>query len=99
LQTISAEDKRGRVMSFYTMAFLGMAPLGSLLTGTLAAWLGPQITLLINGLLCLGGAAFFGLYLPRLRAQVRPIYVRLNILPPLASGVAAASELENVVKE
>jgi MFS family permease len=99
LQTISAEDKRGRVMSFYTMAFLGMAPLGSLLTGTLAAWLGPQITLLINGSLCLGGAAFFGLYLPRLRAQVRPIYVRLNILPPLASGVAAASELENVVKE
>jgi MFS family permease len=99
LQTIIAEDKRGRVMSFYTMAFLGMAPLGSLLTGTLADWFGAQITLLINGSLCLAGAAFFGLYLPRLRALVRPIYVRLNILPPVTAGVAAASELESVMKD
>jgi MFS family permease len=99
LQTITPEEKRGRVMSFYTLAFLGMAPLGSLLTGGLAAWLGPPITLLINGLLCLTGAAFFGLSLPRLRELVRPIYVRLNILPPLATGVAAASELESALKD
>jgi MFS family permease len=65
LQTIVAEDKRGRVMSFYTMAFLGMTPLGSLLTGVLAAWVGPPITFLVNGLLCLAGAALFGLSLPR----------------------------------
>ncbi len=99
LQTITPEDKRGRVMSFYTMAFLGMAPLGSLLTGTLAAWIGPQITMLVNGFLCLTGAAFFGFHLPRLRALVRPIYVRLDILPPMTTGVAAASELENVVRD
>ncbi|HEY7427586.1 MAG TPA: MFS transporter [Gemmataceae bacterium] len=99
LQTIVAEDKRGRVMSFYTMAFLGMAPLGSLLTGVLAAWLGPPITLLINGLLCLVGAAFFAVNLPRLRVLVRPIYVRLNIVPPITTGIAAASELEMVTKE
>jgi MFS family permease len=61
VQTLVAEDKRGRVMSFYTMAFLGMAPLGSLLTGVLAAWLGLPIAFLINGLLCLAGAALFGL--------------------------------------
>jgi MFS family permease len=67
LQTIVAEDKRGRVMSFYTMAFLGMTPLGSLLTGGLAAWLGSSIALLINGVLCLTGAALFGLSLPRLQ--------------------------------
>lgn len=98
LQTISAEDKRGRVMSFYTLAFLGMAPLGSLLTGVLAARVGLTVTFLINGLLCLGGAVLFGLSLPRLRALVRPIYVRLNILP-LTTGIATASELETVMKE
>jgi MFS family permease len=99
LQTIVAEDKRGRVMSFYTMAFLGMAPLGSLLTGVLAACLGLPITFLINGLLCLSGAALFGLTLPRFHVLVRPIYVRLNILPPLSLGIATASELETVAKE
>jgi MFS family permease len=99
LQTIAAEDKRGRVMSFYTMAFLGMAPLGSLLTGVLAAWLGLPITCLINGLLCLTGAALFGLSLPRLHVLVRPIYARLNLLPPLTTGIATASDLEMVVKE
>jgi MFS family permease len=99
LQTIVDEDKRGRVMSFYTMAFLGMAPLGSLLTGTLAAWLGLPIACLINGVFCLIGAALFGLSLPRLRVLMRPTYVRLNILPPLATGISTASELENVAKE
>ena len=99
LQTIVAEDKRGRVMSFYTMAFLGMAPLGSLMTGALAAWLGPRITLHINGFLCLCGAVLFAISLPRLRTLVRPIYVRLNLLPPLTTGIAAASELETAMKE
>jgi MFS family permease len=99
LQTIVAEDKRGRVMSFYTLAFLGMAPLGSLLTGVLAAWLGLPLTFLINGLFCLAGAAFFGFSLPRLRVLVRPIYARLNILPPLTTSIATASDLETVMKE
>ena len=99
LQTIVAEDKRGRVMSFYTMAFLGMAPLGSLLTGVLAFWLGPRITLVINGSLCLTGAVLFAMSLPRLREVVRPIYARLNILPPVTTGIATASELESTMKE
>ncbi|HEY7311615.1 MAG TPA: MFS transporter [Gemmataceae bacterium] len=80
LQTIVAEDKRGRVMSFYTMAFLGMAPLGSLMTGVLADWLGLRIAFLINGLLCLAGAALFGIGLPRWRVLVRPIYVQRKIV-------------------
>lgn len=98
LQTIVAEDKRGRVMSFYTLASLGMAPLGSLLTGMLSVRLGSSITFFVNGLLCLTGALLFGVSLPRLRVQVRPSYVRLNILPPLAAGIAAASELETAMK-
>src|SRR5262249_36248190 len=47
LQTIVDEDKRGRVMSFYNMAFLGMAPFGSLLAGLLAGWVGAPATVLL----------------------------------------------------
>jgi MFS family permease len=81
LQTIVEEDKRGRVMSFYTMAFLGMAPVGSLLTGALATSLGVAGAFGVNGLVCLAAGLTFGSYLPRLRTLVRPIYLRLNILP------------------
>jgi MFS family permease len=93
LQTIVEEDKRGRVMSFYTMAFLGTAPLGSLLTGYLARAFGPRNTFLISGLLCVFGAGVFAIQFPRLRALVRPIYARLQILPPLPSDAQATTEL------
>jgi MFS family permease len=99
LQTIVDEDKRGRVMSFYTLAFLGMAPVGSLLTGALAAVLGPLTTFVVNGAACLVGALLFARQLPRLRALVRPIYVRLNILPEVAAGIHAATSLELATKE
>jgi MFS family permease len=90
LQTITEEDKRGRVMSFYTMAFLGMAPVGSLLTGALAEGLRVAGAFAVNGGVCLAAGLVFGSYLPRLRAHVRPIYMRLNILPapgPATDGV------------
>jgi MFS family permease len=93
LQTIVDEDKRGRVMSFYTMAFFGTAPLGSLLAGTLAERIGASTTLFLGGLVCLGAAAIFSRALPRLRAQVRPIYVRQGILPAVATGLQQATEL------
>ncbi|MDE3060012.1 MAG: MFS transporter [Pseudomonadota bacterium] len=99
LQTISDEDKRGRVMSFYTMAFLGMAPVGSLLTGYLASRLGLFAAFAINGVSCLLGALAFFLLLPRLRDIIRPIYVRLKLIPPLAAGLQAASELRLIAKE
>lgn len=59
LQTIVDDDKRGRVMSFYTMAFMGMAPLGSLLAGSLASRIGARSTLIIGGIACFVGATFF----------------------------------------
>jgi MFS family permease len=93
LQTIVEEDKRGRVMSFYTMAFLGTAPLGSLLTGYLARAFGPRNTFLISGALCVFGAGVFATQFPRLRALIRPIYARLQILPPLPSDAQATTEL------
>jgi MFS family permease len=93
LQTIVDEDKRGRVMSFYTMAFFGTAPLGSLLAGALAERIGANTTLFLGGVVCLAAAAVFTRALPRLRAQVRPIYVRQGILPAVATGLQQATEL------
>ena len=93
IQTIVDDDKRGRVMSFYMMAFVGTAPLGSLLAGALASSIGAPKTLLIGGVLCILGAVAFARKLPELRKKVHPIYVRLGIIPELASGIQTATEL------
>lgn len=93
LQTIVDEDKRGRVMSFYTMAFMGTAPFGSLLAGGVAERVGTPYTLLLGGVGCVLGAAWFALSLPALRRDVRPIYVRIGILPEVATGIHTTSEL------
>ena len=90
LQTIVEDDMRGRVMSFYTMAFLGTAPLGSLLAGFVADHIGPMRTITLGGVACLIAAAIFALRLPTLRAHVRPIYVE--------RGILAAAEIEASVK-
>jgi MFS family permease len=99
IQTIVDEEKRGRVMSFYTMAFLGTAPFGSLFAGWLSARLGPQHTVLLSGILCMATAAWFSRELPAIRALVRPIYVRMGILPEVASGLQTASTLITSDKE
>jgi len=93
LQTIVDEDKRGRIMSLYTMAFMGMAPFGSLLAGTLASNIGAPATVRIGGIACLGAALWFQHKLPAIRALVRPIYIRLGIIPEVATGLQTATEL------
>ena len=92
LQTIVDDDKRGRVMSFYTMAFVGMAPFGSLLAGFLARNIGTPATIFIGGIACLSGAAYFYRRLPALREMVRSIYVKIGIIPEIASGIQSATE-------
>jgi len=92
LQTIVDDDKRGRVMSFFTMSFMGMTPFGSLFAGVVAGRLGAPVTVEIGGLACLVGALLFAIRLPALREKVRPIYARLGILPEVASGIQSASE-------
>jgi len=94
LQTIVEEDKRGRVMSFYSMAFMGVAPFGSLAAGIAARHIGAPLTLAIGGGLCIVGAAWFSTNLKAIRDHVRPIYRRLGILPEIASGIQAASALQ-----
>lgn len=93
IQTIVEDEKRGRVMSFYMMAFLGTVPFGSLISGWLSSRVGAPHTLLVGGVCCIAGAAWFARALPEIRAAVRPIYVRMGILPEVASAIANASEL------
>jgi predicted MFS family arabinose efflux permease len=93
LQTIVDEDKRGRVMSFYTMAFMGTAPFGSLLAGAVAHRIGAPYTLFFGGIGCILGALWFATTLPALRRDVRPIYVKIGILPEMAAGIQHSSEL------
>jgi len=80
LQTVVDEDKRGRMMSLYVMAFMGMAPFGSLAGGSLAARIGASNTLVIGGASCILGSFLFARKLPFIRKMVRPIYVRKGIL-------------------
>jgi MFS family permease len=93
LQTIVDDDKRGRIMSLYAMAFLGTVPFGSLLAGGLADWIGAPNTLIIGGVSCILGAFIFARKLPELKKMIQPIYVKFGIIPEVASGIQAASEL------
>jgi MFS family permease len=92
LQTIAETGKRGRVMSFYAMAFRGMSPFGSLIGGALGNSLGAPATLVISGSVCLAGSALYARKLPSMRPQVRPIYESLGILPQVAEGVQNGSD-------
>jgi MFS family permease len=80
IQTLVPEDKRGRVMSYYTMAFVGMAPFGSLLAGALAHKFGAPHAVMITGTFCLAGAAWFSTQLKSIRAIMRPIYIDMGII-------------------
>ena len=95
LQTIVQEDKRGRVMSFYAMAFQGTAPFGSLTAGAAASRIGAPHTLMIGGSICILGGLWFASQLPRIRAVVRPIYRKLGIIPEVAAGMQAAASLSS----
>jgi MFS family permease len=94
LQTIAADDKRGRVMSFYTLAILGMNPIGSLLAGGVAARVGVPVTMIGAGAICLAGAVWFYWKLPEIRSVIRPIYRELGILPQIAEGIESATILQ-----
>jgi MFS family permease len=94
MQTIVDENKRGRVMSFYTMAFIGVTPFGSLLAGMAASNIGASLTVIAGGLLCMVAALWFWRKLKEIRSVVRPIYVELGILPEVASGIQTASALQ-----
>lgn len=91
LQTLADDDKRGRVISLYATAFIGMAPLGALLAGFVARQIGAPMTLAIGGLFCILGALLFTRHLPSWRQMVRPVYAQKGIIPEIAEGLRAAT--------
>ncbi len=93
LQVIVDEDKRGRVMSFYTLAFMGAVPFGSLLAGSLASAIGAPLTLSISGICCILAAIVFARKLPALRAEIRPIYLKKGLIPEVVQGIQITSRM------
>jgi MFS family permease len=82
IQTIVDEQFRGRVMAFYTMAFFGSVPVGSLISGIVADYIGATATIRVGGLVCIVAGLWFAMRLPMLRAAVRPIYISRGIIAP-----------------
>ena len=91
IQTLVDEKMRGRVMSYYTMAFVGMAPFGSLLSGALAHAMGAPRTVIVSGVACILGSIWFTTQLAAIRKDMRPVYERLGIVPQ-AGPVQEAAE-------
>jgi len=94
MQTILEEDKRGRVMSFYSLSFMGILPFGSLISGALADKFGAPTTVIGGGALCIAVATWFSMQLKHVRRIVRPIYIQLGIIPEVAEGLQAATSFQ-----
>jgi len=82
IQTMSPDALRGRVMAVYSMMFMGMAPFGALMAGTLADRIGAPATVVLGGLACLVGAVIFASRWPGLRGEAR----QLILAQTIASG-------------
>ena len=83
IQSLVTDDKRARVMSYYTMAFFGAAPFGSLFAGALAHSIGAPHTVIVTGGFCIAGSLWFTRELPKIRKVMRPIYEQMGLLPAL----------------
>lgn len=93
IQTLSEEDKRGRVMSFYAMALMGMNPIGNLIAGASASAIGVPVTLLTGGIVTIFAAAWFERKRPVIRKYTRPVYIKKGIIKEVAEGIQTASTL------
>jgi predicted MFS family arabinose efflux permease len=80
VQTLAEEEKRGRVMSFYAMALMGMNPIGNLCAGSIASGIGISYTLLLSGIITIIAGIVFALVRSSLRKYTMPIYIRKGLL-------------------
>jgi MFS family permease len=96
IQSLVSEDKRARVMGYYTMAFVGTAPFGSLLAGALAHRIGAPHTALLTGAFCILGSLWFTAELPKLRSALRAIYQQKGLLPTIRPVASTVEETELV---
>jgi len=94
MQTLTEERMRGRVMSYYTLAMLGLAPFGNLLAGLMANAIGAPRTVMISGAICIAGGLWFWSQLRRIRAEMHPIYQRRGIFPTAGSVQKIGVDLE-----
>ncbi len=81
IQSLVPDDKRARAMSYYTMAFFGAAPFGSLLAGALAHRIGAPHTVIFTGAFCVAGSVWFTLDLPKVNGVMHPIYREMGLMP------------------
>jgi MFS family permease len=80
MQSMVDEEKRGRVMSIFTMSFTGTMPIGNLIIGAVAGIAGPTVTFMVSGVICIAVAFVFYRLLPQLRAAAAPLLARLNAI-------------------
>ena len=92
LQTLSREDKRGRVMGYMAMAFTGMAPVGSMALGAVEKFVGLQSIILLSGICCFTASLVFEHYRPVVRKYARPVYVEKGIIKEIAESIGSAEE-------
>jgi MFS family permease len=95
IQAMVPDELRGRVMSVYSMMFMGMAPWGALMGGAIADRLGAPVAVSAGAVAALGGAAIFGLRLPKLRVEAR----RLIIAQGMVGGDPAEEMTARVVED
>jgi len=95
IQAMVPDDLRGRVMSIYSMMFMGMAPFGAFLGGAVADRLGAPLAVLMGAVAGLGGAAMFGIRLPKIRAEAR----RLIVAQQMVGGEPAQEMTAAIAKE
>jgi MFS family permease len=93
IQTMVPDHLRGRLMAVYSMMFMGMAPMGSLLAGVLAERLGAPLTVAAGGAVCIIGASIFALRLPRLRTQARQLIVAQQMVGGVPAEQALGSDV------
>lgn len=92
LQTLSDEDKRGRVMGYLAMTFTGIAPVGSMTLGVLEKFTGLPSIIMISGICCISGALTFEHFRPLVRKHARVVYIRKGIISEIANGIDRAEE-------
>ena len=95
VQTMAQDRMRGRLMSFYAMSLMGMAPFGSLLAGALASLIGAPGTVAAGGGLCIAASLLFWTRLPSLSAEARPLLIAQETLPgdPAEAGGVRETEI------
>ena len=95
VQAMVPDALRGRVMAIYSMMFLGMAPFGALIAGTVAERLGAPVTVTLGGVVCVAAALAFGRRLPSIRAEARSLIDAQGLAgeaPPRAASPRATSQ-------